>query len=83
MHDTLQDDLFLHLNNLHTTEMGIDRIRKNLSINTDDVVGWCREKIRNPDADITRRGKNYYISIDNCIITVNAHNYTIITAHRL
>lgn len=77
-----QNDLLLHLNSLHTTEMGGERIRRNLSINIDDIVDWCQEKIRDPNADIVRRGKNYYITIDNCIITVNAHSYTIITAHK-
>lgn len=78
-----QNDLLLHLNSLHTTEMGIERIRKNLSMNMDDVVSWCAERIRDSNADIVRRGKNYYITVDNCIITVNAHSYTIITAHKL
>lgn len=82
MSTTPQNDLLLHLNSLHTTEMGTERIRKNLSISTDDVVDWCREKILDSNADIVRRGKNFYISIDNCIITVNAHSYTIITAHK-
>ena len=84
MSAALQNDLLLHLNSLHTTEMGVERIRKNLSINSvEDVVDWCREEIRDPNADIVRRGKNYYITISNCIITVNAHSYTIITAHKL
>lgn len=78
-----QNDLLIHLNNLHTTEMGAERVRKNLSVNTEDVVDWCREKIRDSNANIVRRGKNYYITINNCIITVNAHSYTIITAHKL
>ncbi|MDR1592225.1 MAG: DUF3781 domain-containing protein, partial [Prevotellaceae bacterium] len=25
---------------------------------------------------------NWYVSVDNCVITVNAHSYTIITAHK-
>lgn len=83
MPDILHDDLLLYLNCLHTTEMGVDRIKRNFSIDTDDVVKWCREKIYDSNADITRRGENYYIIVDNCIITVNAHSYTIITAHRL
>lgn len=83
MADMLHKDLLLYLNCLHTTEMGVERIKRNLSIDTDDVVKWCQKKIRDPNADITRCGKNYYITVDNCIITVNAHSYTIITAHRL
>ncbi len=31
--------------------------------------------------NIIRKGKNYYMSADECIITVNANTYTIITAH--
>ena len=83
MFATPQNDLLLHLDSLHTTEMGVERIKKNLAINIDDVADWCRKKIRDSNADIVRRGKNYYITIDNCTITVNAHSYTIITAHKL
>ena len=82
MSDISQNDLLLHLDNLHTTEMGIERIKRNLSIDTDDVVNWCREKIRHSNANILRRGKNYYISIEDYVITVNSHSYTIITAHK-
>ena len=31
---------------------------------------------------IIRKGKNWYVSIDDIIITVNAYSYTIITAHK-
>lgn len=79
---TPPNDLLLHLNSLHTTEMGVERIKKNLSIDTDDVVNWCREKICHPNANIVRQGKNYYINIEDLIITVNSYSYTIITAHR-
>ena len=34
------------------------------------------------NAVITRSGKNWYVNIDNCIITINAYSYTIITAHK-
>lgn len=83
MSDLLRNELLLHLNSLHTTEMGMERIKKNLSLNIDDVVNWFRERIRDTNANITRRGKNYYIFIDNYIFTVNSHSYTIITAHTL
>lgn len=33
-------------------------------------------------AIITRRGKNWYVTVDDIVITVNAHSCTIITAHR-
>ncbi|WP_411677933.1 DUF3781 domain-containing protein [Caproicibacter sp.] len=74
--------LLSNLDQLHTTNLGVERIRKNLRLDTDDVIGWCREKIKAANASITRKGKNWYITVDGCEITINAHSYTIITAHR-
>ena len=77
-----QNELLLNLHRLHTTELGIERIRTNLCIQTEDVIGWCREKIRDTGSSVTRRGKNWYISSGDCIITVNANSFTVITAHK-
>lgn len=74
--------LLSNLELLHTTDLGAERIRKNLRLDTDDVVVWCRAQIKAPDSNITRRGKNWYIAVDGCEITVNAHSYTIITTHK-
>lgn len=74
------NDLINNLHKLHTTEMGVQRIIRNLNIVTDDVVGWCRCKII--EADITQNGKNWYAAVNDIVITVNAHSYTIITAHK-
>ncbi|MGX8710736.1 MAG: DUF3781 domain-containing protein [bacterium] len=71
-----------NLDQLHTTDLGTERIRKNLRLDTDDVVSWCKGKIKAAHASITRKGKNWYIAVDDCEITVNVHSYTIITAHR-
>ena len=76
------NELLNNLDKLHTTKLGVVRIKKNLSLNTDDVVGWCRTKINSNKSVITRNGKNWYVYIDACVITVNAHSYTIITAHK-
>ena len=70
------------LDQLHTTELGAMRIKRNLSLDTDDVVGWCAEKISSPNAVLTRKGKNWYVAVDGCIITINAYSYTVITAHK-
>ena len=75
------NSLIENIDRLHTTEMGAERIKKNLQIQTNDVVEWCRERILDKDAKIERSGKNWYIGIDRCKITVNAYSYTIITAH--
>lgn len=79
----IMNDLIEHIDKLHTTDMGIERIKRNLQIETDDVVQWSREQILHKDATIERAGKNWYITVNNCRITVNAHSYTIITAHRI
>lgn len=73
--------LIKNIDKIHTTEMGAERISKNLGI-SGDVVEYCKEKILKKDSVAERKGKNYYINIDDCIITVNASSYTIITAHK-
>ncbi len=75
-------ELLKNIAKLHTTELGAVRIKRNLSLECDDAVNWCREKILSPNAVIERRGKNWYITAYDCIITVNAYSYTIITAHK-
>jgi len=78
------NELLKNLDKLHTTELGVLRIKRNLSldIDTNDVIEWCKTKINSDNAIITRSGKNWYVNVDNCIITVNSYSYTIITAHK-
>lgn len=76
------NELISNLEQIHTTDLGIVRIKRNLSLDTDDVVGWCKGKISSANASISRNGKNWYVRVDGCVITVNAFSYTIITAHR-
>lgn len=76
------NELFKELGRLHTTPMGEERIRKNLNLETEDVVAWCREKILSRDAEIARQGKNWYVTVGEGVLTVNASSLTIITAHR-
>lgn len=75
--------LIENLGKLHTTEMGKDRIRRNLNLEVEDVVDWCRKKIESKGSSIYRNGKNWYIEVENNRITVNAFSYTIITAHKM
>lgn len=75
-------ELLEHLDRLHTTEQGAIRLRRNLALPDIDPVLWCRRQITAPDATAVRRGKNWYITVGGAVITVNAHSYTIITAHR-
>jgi len=75
------NDLVSNIDKLHPTELGIKRIKKNLDLDAADVIAWCKQKIENADS-IIRKGKNWYVSADNTILTINAHSFTIITAHR-
>ena len=74
------NELLLNINKVQTTKMGINRIKKNLYIDEDEV-GYCKSIITNKKCNITRKGKNFYCELDNIRITVNANNYCIITAH--
>lgn len=51
------NELLKNLDKLHTTELGVERIKRNLSLDTDDVVDWCKTKINSNNAIIIRNGK--------------------------
>jgi len=73
--------LLKNIDKIHTTVMGVDRIKKNLKLNNNDVVKYCKNKILDKNCNIYKQGKNWYCEIDNIIITINSYSYTIITAH--
>ena len=77
----MKNDLLQNIYKLHTTELGILRIKKNLEIETTDVIDWCKQKIKQAD-DIQKKGKNWYVSFENCVLTINASSYAIITGHK-
>ena len=74
--------LLENLEKVHTTEMGVDRIKRNIGVDVEDIVEYCVDKIKQDNAVIERKGKNYCVTVDGIIITVNASSYTIITAHK-
>ncbi len=78
-----KDILLLNIDKIHTTKMGVDRIKRNLKLDRDDVVEYCKDKIMNKDCYIYKQGKNWYCEVDNIKITVNSYSYTIITAHMI
>jgi hypothetical protein len=41
----------IDISKLHTTEMGIERIKRNLNLATDDMLAWCQQAILNVDND--------------------------------
>ena len=77
------ESLIENIDRLHTTPMGVDRIKRNLKLDTENAVGYCKDLILHPQCRIDRQGKNWYCEIENIRITVNAYSYTIITAHSI
>jgi ribosomal protein S18 acetylase RimI-like enzyme len=75
-------DLTANIDKLHTTSMGLVRIRRNLDLQVDNVVVWCKNAVKQADI-IIRQGKNWYAYKNGVVITINAHSFTIITAHKL
>ncbi len=73
--------LLENIDKIHTTELGVIRIKKNLKIDCNDVVDYIKNKVLDRNAYIYKNGKNYYVEVDNIIITINSYNYCIITAH--
>jgi len=73
-------ELLNNIDKIHTTELGVLRIKHNLNIDT-NVIEYCKNKILDKNSNIYIKGKNYYCEIDNIIITINSYSYTIITAH--
>lgn len=72
-----------NLDKIHATKLGIERIQRNLKIDSTDVVGFCIGQITDKDCQISSKGKNWSCQTGSIRITVNASSYTIITAHLL
>jgi hypothetical protein len=75
------NDLLDNINKIHTTTLGIIRIKKNIGLKTNDIVDWCKKKTKNADK-IIKNGKNWYVYKGDFVLTINANSYTIITAHK-
>ena len=77
-----KNELLMNIYKIHTTHLGISRIKRNLGIE-EDVVEFCKNKVLDKNCNIYKQGKNWYCEIDNIKITINSYSYTIITAHKL
>ena len=75
-------NLIENIDKIHTTKMGVGRIQKNLGI-TEEPVRYCISKLQKEDSTVSKEGKNYYVEVDNCRITINSSSFTIITAHKI
>jgi len=77
-----ETDLTQNIEKLHTTPMGEERIKRHLNLQTDDVVAWCKNAVKNADIMIGQ-GKNWYVYGGGIVITINVRRNTIITAHKI
>ena len=73
--------LLENIDKIHTTEMGAERILRNLEI-TQEPVSYCISKLKQDNSEVVKEGKNYYVTVDGCRITINSSSFTIITAHK-
>ncbi|WP_458454617.1 DUF3781 domain-containing protein [Methanobrevibacter sp.] len=76
-----KETLIENIDRIHTTEMGVGRIQKNLGIKN-EPVSHCISKLKQDNAVVSKEGKNYYVETDDCIITINSSSFTIITTHK-
>ena len=76
-----KETLIENIAKIHTTEMGVGRIQKNLGID-EEPVSYCISKLEQDSPVVTKEGKNYYVEVDGCRITINSSSFTIITAHK-
>ena len=76
-----KEELISNIDKIHTTEMGVGRICRNLEID-EEPVNYCIKKLKQDNSIVTKEGKNYYVEVDDCIITINSSSFTIITAHK-
>lgn len=77
----MKNELLVNIDKVHTTELGTYRIKKNLKLEIEDVVKYCKNKIQDNASYIYKEGKNWYCISGNVKITINSYSYTIITAH--
>ncbi len=75
--------LLSNLSKVHTTNLSAQRIAKNLSLDLGiDPLAYCMKKLEEEHFIAYIKGKNWYVEFDDCLLTINASSYTIITAHK-
>ena len=58
----MNKELINNINKIHTTKLGVSRIKNNLKIEGIDAVSYCKDIVLNKDSIITKKER---------IITVN------------
>ena len=71
--------LINNLDKIHTTELGLLRIKRNLGLCDENIIEYCKKVILNSNSEVIKCGKNYYCKFKNVVLTINSYSYTIIT----
>lgn len=75
--------LLKHINDIHTTELGYQRIQKVIKLSDIECVNYIKDIVNKNETKITKVGKNYYLYFENVKITINSYNYCVITVHNI
>lgn len=78
----LKKELLKNIKRIHTTELGVERIKRNLNLNTDNVIQYCVDIIKSEKSTVEMKGKNFYIIYEDITLTINKTSFTVITAHK-
>ena len=57
------NELLENINRIHTTELGIERIKRNLSLDTDNVVEYCVNILKNEKYEVEKKVKIFMLSM--------------------
>ena len=49
--------LLSNIDKIHTTDLGVERIKKNIKLDSDDVVEYCKNKVLDKRCNIYKKGK--------------------------
>ena len=62
----MTNDLIENIKKIHSTELGIIRVKKNLELKTNDIIKYTKKIIKEAD-NINKKGKNWYIYIKEIV----------------
>ena len=68
---------------MNTTSKGLIRIQESLSSDIEDVVEYCKNKIRDKNCKISKEGRNWICITDDIKIIVNSCSNTIVTVKKM
>ena len=59
----------------------LEEYKKNVEL-SEEPVSYAISKLKKESSKVDKQGKNYYVEVDDCRITINSSSFTIITAHK-